>query len=198
MTQSINAKGHFRGDHPELVDKLIEASQKKPSGEYTGFGRELVPVDSAWLSEPIQTNLGKQSPPRSPNARQSKRKGSSPMASRPPAVRPNMDGFSQPRTASARDGQNRGASKQRGNAELLPATATGNKGSFAGTHAVSIPKSFPQSMNISKSSSPARSVSPTSGFACPGIFASPQPRDIPIPMGLLMRANAMLVPPAAA
>eukprot|EP00197_Chlamydomonas_leiostraca_P009651 CAMPEP_0202864646 /NCGR_PEP_ID=MMETSP1391-20130828/4794_1 /ASSEMBLY_ACC=CAM_ASM_000867 /TAXON_ID=1034604 /ORGANISM="Chlamydomonas leiostraca, Strain SAG 11-49" /LENGTH=207 /DNA_ID=CAMNT_0049544411 /DNA_START=119 /DNA_END=742 /DNA_ORIENTATION=+ len=207
MTQAT-IKGHFRGDHPALVDALVEASQRRPSGEYTGFGRELVPVDSAWLSEPLQTpaaNKGKQSPARSPNPKQSKRKGSPPEAVRPISARPSMEGApqqvqAQPRAASARDGQSRGAGKQRGNAQVPLVPAFGIKGSFSNLSTsppMNIPKRFPQTSN-GKSISPARSVSPSAGFACPGIFASPQPRDIPIPMGLLMRANAMAVPPAAA
>ncbi|GBF97567.1 hypothetical protein Rsub_10168 [Raphidocelis subcapitata] len=48
----------FRGDAPELVDRLIAASQIKPAAGYTGYGRELQPwVDDTagcLLNEPLE------------------------------------------------------------------------------------------------------------------------------------------------
>jgi hypothetical protein len=47
----------FKGDAPELLDMLVEASTKKPTAPLPGWGRELVSCAAEWLSEETAVTL---------------------------------------------------------------------------------------------------------------------------------------------
>lgn len=63
---------------------------------------------------------------------------------------------------------------------------------------VSSPMTIPRTLTNPKKQFPQKMSPQPVVNACPGVFSSPKPENIPMPMGLLQRFTAVAIPVAAA
>eukprot|EP00195_Chlamydomonas_chlamydogama_P008311 CAMPEP_0202907250 /NCGR_PEP_ID=MMETSP1392-20130828/41829_1 /ASSEMBLY_ACC=CAM_ASM_000868 /TAXON_ID=225041 /ORGANISM="Chlamydomonas chlamydogama, Strain SAG 11-48b" /LENGTH=197 /DNA_ID=CAMNT_0049596063 /DNA_START=219 /DNA_END=812 /DNA_ORIENTATION=+ len=174
MASSANkASKTFRGDHEGLIDHLLEVCHEhktRPSAEYTGFGRELVPYFSEEQPLPMDaSNRRKPVEANSPQRLQKGRKNSPPTA----------------RASSARDFPSRRAAKTSDfTCEVSSARFPSSPISTGGRKSADV---SPPPRSVFMGSSP-----PAGAAVCPGIFSSPKPETLPMPTtGLLKRATSV-------
>lgn len=157
----------FRGDDDSLVDVLIAAchEHKAPSAPLPGFGRELQPYFDENEDVPLPSNCG-----RKPSSSSPKR--------------------NVPRAPARQDSKVSATHKAAGPARRAAAATANN--TAASTIAVAGKASASNAVMSAnaKGGSNKRGISPMTGSsppACPGMFSSPNPQELPKPSSKLFK-----------